>query len=287
MAEPTAGERRYRAARPLRDFTAIPNGVLRHPGLSGNAKALYAIMLDIVLFRRDEPDLPALGRLVGGGEKTARAAIRELQDEGLLEQRRRGRGQTNAYLLLEPADGPQDDDQERPRGPFKGEPRTAPGADLSRARVQPPGTKTAASPAAQPSAAPPRLVKIDGQNLGLNALCDICGIDPSGNRVGQAVAALNGSAKAGLEFGIRELVWRSLVERHGITADGMTPAERERFEQVVADEVREKAALYRRVMRDAVLTPTALARWWTDLRLAANGEGRGLTPDEIAARYGG
>lgn len=266
--------RRYRAAKGLRDFTAIPNGVLRRKGLSGNAKALYAIILDIVLFRDDEPDLPELGALLGGGEKTARTAIRELVDADLAESKRRGRGLPNAYVLLEPAGASEN-------GP-QGRSRTAPEAD-PRARDRLSEVKHTDADASVP--ATPKLAKIGGRNLGLDALCEECGIDPSGNRVGQAVAALNGRKASGIERGIRELVWRTLAQRFRLEAGALSMEQREKFEGVVADEVREKARLYRQVMKGATLTPTALARWWTDLALQASADGRGMTPDDIMRRY--
>ncbi len=86
-------------------FTAIPNLVLRRTDLSGNAKTLYAVILDVVQFQRAEPDSIELGKLIGGSEKIARKAIRELADVGLLTVKRRGQGNTNQYTLLEPQTG--------------------------------------------------------------------------------------------------------------------------------------------------------------------------------------
>lgn len=91
----------------LRDgYTTIPNAVLRRTDLSGNAKAMYAVMLDVVVHQRDEPTMEELGELVGGGVKTARKAIRDLETAGLLQVQKRGQGHPNRYTLLDPQTGP-------------------------------------------------------------------------------------------------------------------------------------------------------------------------------------
>lgn len=84
-------------------FSILPNTVVRDDRLSGNAKALWAIIYDLVHFRDEQPPLPELGSLLGGGKKTAVSAMKELVDLGYVESRRRGLGMTNHYTLLPPS----------------------------------------------------------------------------------------------------------------------------------------------------------------------------------------
>lgn len=63
---------------------------------------LYAVILDIVHFRHDDPDLHELGRQLGGTRRLAQSAIKELVAANLLVVHRRGLGKSNVYTLLEP-----------------------------------------------------------------------------------------------------------------------------------------------------------------------------------------
>jgi hypothetical protein len=246
MATESAGgsERRYHASAKLRNFTAIPNEILRRPDLSGNAKALYAILLDIVSFQRDEPDLAGLGQLLGGGEKTARAAVRELEGAELLESRRRGRGMPNAYTLLEPPE------RQVKNGPEGGS-RTAPGAEPSRGREPSSGVKTTDDPLDHP----PRGVRVEGRDLGFDSLAAECEVDPKNRvRARETATALRD---------IREYVWDDVPadERAAMHDDP------ERFERRLADEIRRRAEVYRHHprLKGATLSPPALGKWWHNL----------------------
>ncbi len=115
----------------------------------------------------------------------------------------------------------------------------------------------------------PKLVKVEGQNIAFNALANVCGIDPSGNRGSELATALNGSKRRGIPIGIRELVWRELTpDAQALYA--ASPG----FETIVVHRINLQAKLYREVMGDAMLTPTALAKWWADLERTAEVQGR-------------
>lgn len=110
---------------------------------------------------------------------------------------------------------------------------------------------------------PPKLVKVEGRNLGFDALAEVCGIDPDGNRGAMIAAALNGSKRHGLTVGIRELCWRELMDE----ARGVYAENSEAFENFVAGRIAHRARQYIEAMDGAMLTPTALAKWWTDLEM--------------------
>lgn len=96
------GPRRYRLEDGFSHFVAVPNEVIRSTTISGNAKALYAILIDVVVFKREEPTQQDLGVLLGGGVKLARSTLKELHDAGLLEAFRPGQGHPNYYVVMRP-----------------------------------------------------------------------------------------------------------------------------------------------------------------------------------------
>lgn len=100
-------------------------------------------------------------------------------------------------------------------------------------------------PVTEETTSPPKLVKIDGKNLGFDALAEECGIDPRNKtRVRELTAALKD---------IRAYVAEESAESG------------EPFERHLASEIRRRASLYRRRMPRAALTPPALAKWWHDV----------------------
>lgn len=121
-------------------------------------------------------------------------------------------------------------------------------------------------------------MKIDGQNLPHNALAQACGINPSGGQAGQLAAALNGAKS--VPVGIRQQFWRE-------GNDGARKAWAEFpevFEQGLARVIPERAKLYRAKMpAGSMLTPTALARYWTDLPTMASAQRKrdGLSAAEV------
>jgi hypothetical protein len=80
----------------------FPNVVLRDHSLSPHARLLYALLVDYA--RRDEawwPGQPKLASYLSVQERQLRRYTSELELAQLVETRRRGQGQTNAYILLD------------------------------------------------------------------------------------------------------------------------------------------------------------------------------------------
>jgi DNA-binding transcriptional ArsR family regulator len=97
----TCGEER------IGGFTQIPNAVLYDAEISMQARALYTVLLS---YAWDGPTVwpgfesesgRGLTDRTGWGEHTIRKYLRELQDAGLVEIKREGRGRTNIYRLKE------------------------------------------------------------------------------------------------------------------------------------------------------------------------------------------
>jgi len=81
-------------------FTQVPNVLLRTPGLSNNAKIVYAQLLSYAW--NNDMCFPGQERMaddIGTSQPTIHRAIRELQENGWLEIQRRGQGKTNIYVL--------------------------------------------------------------------------------------------------------------------------------------------------------------------------------------------
>ncbi len=82
-------------------FVILPKQVLFAQNLSAEAKLLYAHLLGYA-YEKDHC-FPGYGTLcadMGKSENTVRNFMRELEAVGLLEQKRRGLGRTNIYVLL-------------------------------------------------------------------------------------------------------------------------------------------------------------------------------------------
>ena len=85
---------------PLAGFVCLPRAVLRAPGLSRDAKLLYAVLADYA--RQDGHCFPGTERLradLGCGHNQLARALRELEAAGLITRRRRGPGRTTLYTL--------------------------------------------------------------------------------------------------------------------------------------------------------------------------------------------
>lgn len=81
-------------------FTQIPNVVLKHPKLSGNAKLCYAMLLHYAW--QKNYCFPGQGTLaddMGATRPTVIKGLKELQKYGLLETKRQGLGKPNIYTL--------------------------------------------------------------------------------------------------------------------------------------------------------------------------------------------
>lgn len=108
--------------------------------------------------------------------------------------------------------------------------------------------------------AAPKAKKIDGRNLGFDALAEACAVDTRNRtRVGE--------------------VTRALKDIRVYAADGWTAGAGEPFERHVAGEIARHAKLYREAMRDLTMTPLALAKWWHDVE--KGGPRRGKTGDDF------
>ena len=84
-------------------FVQMPKLVLHAPNLSRDAKLLYAILLSYAW--QTSQCFPGYRRLCGdmqASENMVRRYMRELAAVGLLQQKRRGLGQTNFYTLADP-----------------------------------------------------------------------------------------------------------------------------------------------------------------------------------------
>ena len=104
----------------------------------------------------------------------------------------------------------------------------------------------------------PSRVLIDGRDLPFDALSEECAVGERSPRAKEVAVALAGSRGSP---GIREQAWRQVVE----LADVVEPPDAETFERMLAAEIRRRAVTYRQKMPGATLSPTALAKWWTDL----------------------
>lgn len=104
----------------------------------------------------------------------------------------------------------------------------------------------------------PPLTLIGGQNLGFNRLALVCSVDATNsNRAREVGSALNGDKK-GL-VGIRAQFTRQMRDAGYHVRPGDT------FETALEAAIEHAAILYRRKLPGAILTPLALAKWWSDL----------------------
>lgn len=86
-------------------FTMVPDKVLMEAPISAAALRVYILLLRYARLSDDEwPGQQGLALEARCSERTVRAALRELEDEGLIQSRRRGLGLTNVYTLMTPRD---------------------------------------------------------------------------------------------------------------------------------------------------------------------------------------
>lgn len=138
---------------------------------------------------------------------------------------------------------------------------------------------------------PPSLVDVEGRNLALDALADVCGLTQVDPAYKLAVVSLNGrvdkQTKIPTELGIAHLAWHELKawaegderREHGLTELYDEPW---RWQELLERMIRDKTAKYRARFHDITVTPKGLRDWWLRLdRLDSLTGGRRLTPDEI------
>lgn len=84
-------------------FTVVPNVVLLDETLLALAVRLYALLAYYARLNEEAwPGQELLVRQANASERSVRGALRQLEKAGLLRTRQRGRGRTNAYILLDP-----------------------------------------------------------------------------------------------------------------------------------------------------------------------------------------
>jgi hypothetical protein len=88
-------------------FVLLPRALLHAPGLSRDAKLLYAVLLSYAW--QQGSCFPGADRLqhdLGCGKNQVTRYLQELEDAGLVSRRRRGQGKTTLYTLHDPPAAP-------------------------------------------------------------------------------------------------------------------------------------------------------------------------------------
>lgn len=128
---------------------------------------------------------------------------------------------------------------------------------------------------------PPEVWLEGKRNLPLDALCQVCSVDPEGPRMTLAIIALNGRGKS---VGIRQQFWiecRRFAEARHLTGElSALQANPERFARLLADRIVSKAeSLRRRDTWRTSLDPKTLREQWLDVEVSRD-EGA-LSPEQI------
>lgn len=277
--------------------TQIPNVVMCRPDLSVGAKLVYGYLSHIA-WRAErngggvEPPIDVIARDLNVSVRTVHTYIGELRaapanvddSEGpkLVVSERRGLGLTNAYVINDPIlqDGSANiADPESRNVPIPARARSLPEDKRSTEE----GRADALPAASAKSDQPPKLMEIDGQNLGFNALRDVCKItkgDKHGER--EVAAALNGSRTLP---GIRPMIFDELVKSQfggdAAAAHAEVASRPADFERAVVAMIERRAKAFATSWPEITMTPLALRKWWLRLdALAATGNG-GMTPEQI------
>lgn len=210
------------------------------------------------------PSIELIGIETELGSTAVKRALKDLVEQGLItrERNRRQDGSlgTYSYRFPETARGVQPETPGVPGPGTRGVPQEEQGSSE-------PGTTAEAVVARSPD--PPKLVLINGQNLAFNALAEVCAVDPGGGRGKTLAAALNGPA------GIRAQAWREMQE--GRVGPRCAPGDG--WERLLSGLVYQRAEQYRKKMpAGTILTPSALAKWWSDLPAMDCGK---LSPQDV------
>lgn len=81
-------------------FTQVPNVVLENEKLSSGAKLCYSMLLKYAWTNNYVyPGQERLAKEMGVGKRSVVRFLKELEEIGYLEKKRRGQGQTNIYIL--------------------------------------------------------------------------------------------------------------------------------------------------------------------------------------------
>jgi helix-turn-helix protein len=219
------------------------------------------------------PSVERIARETEFGTTAVKRALKSLCDKGIVSRRKtkRNDGTFGANYYAFPG-GREATDQGREASAAPGTPPDPePIRDLEPKREPPDGVSLGAESGNDD---PPKLLMVDGRNLGFDALAKVCEIRSGSPREKEVAAALNGNASVGP--GIRRLVWEHIVfvafrETYlKLVAGEPVPGAdldhyRRRFEEIVATSIRTRAGLYRKRFAGAELTPTALAKWFLDV----------------------
>lgn len=257
----------------------IPEWVL-DADISDRAKVLYArIARYCDIGGLAFPSKAKLCKQMRCARSTLDEAMKELQMIGALtieENFRPDGGQTaNSYIL----DWVPAEMGEVPAGQV-GTPSDGPGTknECQKERV-PEKDLTSSLRSEDQKPTMPKLPRVNGHDLPLDALAEVCGIHPDNRaRMREAATALNGTTK---DDGIKDLFWTELlrwVEERGATNYGeeIDPA---LITRGLVAAIHRKATLYRERFSDAELTPHALRKWWLDLEVSR--QHAALTGDDL------
>lgn len=268
-----------------RNFTKVPNDVLLDVRLSPHARLAYAVLIHLAwqAGRRRETDavkLDALGPVaeaIGCSRTALKARLTELRHCGLLFTKRVQHGML--YVLFDASIGADSDLKERAI-------RADSALELGRIPAQYVRARSLSEvKTTTEDKNPPALVRVDGRNLPLDALCEACGIDPAGPRIAQAIVALEGR---GASQGIRHLYWLEctrVAEAHddvGAEALAALSADPERFTRLLAEKITAKvAAILERDRWRSSLAPSHVLDLWLDIELRPLARAGTLTPDQM------
>lgn len=285
----------------MSQFEKVPTALATDARISLQARAVYPILLAEAWKRGgragERIELPPLRELAQTAGCSVSALkntyIPELKTAGWISTVRAARGRSQLYVI-HAVRGPEYDPQDESRGP-ESNPRVGQNMTHSRARSSSStDTKEPDTPPHPPAGGevevvdlshPPPLRKqrVEGkpnlQDIALNALCEVCGIDPASNQLKVAVTAMNGKPPA---KGIRELYWTECIRiaetRGDAGALALARLYHGDFEEHLASKVRAKAALIllRQPWRTSV-SATHVRDLWLDIELQPEPKGRGLS----------
>lgn len=266
-------------------FTQIPNAVMLRKDITPLAKLVYGYLKHLAWRGDAAAPLEQIADDLGVSPRALQDYMKELRkapaaeggDEAmprLVVSERRGLGLPNLYIVNDPV---------LRDGMAESAIQSGNARHSSRGRVSlPEGIKTKdlegeanASPPDVPNRAP-KLQKLDGQNIAMDALAEVCSVDLAGGRGAELGAALNQR-----QVGIRDQFWRECVA-YAESVGRLDELSQTNFEAALVKQIRRKAKLYReRFSDDVEMSPGALRKWWSDLEVRK--VGAGLSAAEMAA----
>lgn len=253
----------------------MPDWVVEQAAAAG-VKVYAAIDLYSKPGKETFPSVATLVEATGLSRRTVQTALKALERIGATEvyERKRANGSqdTNGYRLRRDPNELKGGADIAPQGGAENDPPL-------RARSLP-ESKRARLPTVVSRVGPPPIVKVNGRDVAFDALASVCKIAPGSPREKEVGIALSGRRG---QPGIREQFWNESAAR---APGGLLGEVEAAFERRLESEIARRAAMYRQKLDGAMLTPLALAKWWTDLPgMKTPGTRSGhLTPDEMARR---